>query len=123
MVDMVAFGPDKVTVAAWVPVLRSALRDETRLTLQERATIVAPTRAGVPWLGFRVWGSTIRLDAARSRRWRRRMRALLRAQRDGTLTPEDFQIRAQSANAWASSGNTLRYRISFFRRHVRPEQR
>ena len=123
MDDMLAFGPDKATVPSWIPMLRSALRDELGLTLKERATIVAPTRVGVPWLGFRVWANTIRLDAARSRRWRRRMLALLRSRRAGTISPEDFQIRAQSANAWAASANTLRFRSSFFRRHVRPEDR
>lgn len=118
--DRIAFGHDTAAVSRWVPVLRSTLRDGLGLALKERATIVAPTRIGVPWLGFRVWPGTIRLDAARARRWRRRMRTLLARRRAGKLTNEEFQIRAQSANAWASVADSLRFRRSFFRRHIRP---
>ncbi|MEM7202473.1 MAG: reverse transcriptase/maturase family protein [Planctomycetota bacterium] len=52
------------------------LRDELGLRLKERATVLAPVREGLPWLGWRVYRGTVRVqrDNLRRARWRLRHR-------------------------------------------------
>lgn len=109
MDDMVAFGPDKATVRGWLPELR-ARAGALGLMLKDEARRLAPVRVGVPMLGFRVWPGTVRLDAARARRFRRRMRRL-------DAAPEEHRARsAQSLVAWTAVGDTSAFRRSFFAR-------
>jgi hypothetical protein len=74
------------------------------------ATLVGPVHVGVPYLGFRIWPRLVRLDAARVRRLRRRLRTLARLRERHALDDDGAQRRAGSVLAWASHADTLQLR-------------
>ena len=87
------------------------LREQLCLELKPRATVLAPTRHGVTFLGWRIFPGTTRL--ARPARIRAR-RAIVRSYaqlRDGCITEEEFQRSAGSRLAHiAAGGDTLSLR-------------
>lgn len=110
MDDVLWFGPDKATVRGWAALANAWVSRELGLTLKPEATVVAPVHVGVPYLGFRIWPRLVRLDAARVRRLRRRLRTLARLCAAGMLDVDAAQRRAGSVIAWASHADTLQLR-------------
>ncbi len=110
MDDVLWFGPDKATVGGWAILADEWVTRTLGLTLKPEATIVAPVHVGVPYLGFRIWPRLVRLDAARVRRLRRRLRTLARLRARGALDDDGAQRRAGSVLAWASHADTLQLR-------------
>lgn len=110
MDDVLWFGPDKATVRGWATLADMWVTRDLGLTLKPEATIVAPVHVGVPYLGFRIWPHLVRLDAARVRRLRRRLRTLARLRGRNALDDDGAQRRAGSVLAWASHADTLQLR-------------
>jgi hypothetical protein len=83
MDDVVLLGPDRAAVRR--------LRDEAarfvacalHQEIKREGTRLGPVSIGVPFLGFRVWPALVRLDGARVRRFRRRVRGLARLAASG----------------------------------------
>ncbi len=76
MDDMVLFADRRIELAAAKDVVESYLADTLRLRLKHRATILAPTTEGLPFLGWLLFRGTVRLRPANLRRslWRLRLR-------------------------------------------------
>ena len=74
-----------------------------RMALRLRADACAIGRVadGVPFLGFRIWPGTVRLDRPRRLRLGRRLHRLLRAGRDGHLSAEALLPALEATIAWA----------------------
>jgi hypothetical protein len=115
--DFLLFGDDKATLWAW----RAAIVDRLaslRLTLHEERAQVYPVTAGIPWLGFRVFPTHIRLKRRNVKAFGRRLRAQRDAYRAGQITHD--QIRA-SLKAWiahAKHADTHRLRRALMRQVV-----
>lgn len=110
MDDVLVFGPDKATVRRWADAVGAWVPARLGLEVKTEATVVAPVRVGLPFLGFRVWPRLLRLDGARARRFRRRLRTLARLLAAGVLTEAQAQRRGGAVVAWAAHGDTLRFR-------------
>jgi len=116
MDDMILLGPDKASVRKQAASVDEYLAAVLRLEVKREASILAPVRVGVPFLGFRIWPRQIRLDAARARRFRRRFRALDAAAEEGRIDEEAQARSAASLAGWAAQADTLAFRRSFFER-------
>jgi len=73
MDDCLLLGASKPEAWAWEAAVRGFVEGVLGLALKSEATVVAPVSEGVPFLGFRIWPGTTRLDGARRRRFLRRM--------------------------------------------------
>jgi RNA-directed DNA polymerase len=112
--DFLLFADDKATLWRW----RSKIVDrlaEVRLTLHEERAQVFPVRAGIPWLGFRVFPTHRRLKRRNVKRFGRRLRALRDAYRAGEIGPEKVRESVRAWIAHAAHGDTYRLRRALFR--------
>ena len=108
MDDRLLFASNKHEVRQWADETAEFVHQQLGLCLRHAATVIAPVRVGIPFLGFRIWPRQVRLDAARVRRLRRRLRELER------VGPPEARARlAESLFAWAEQADTLRLRRSF----------
>lgn len=113
--DFLLFSDDKPTLHAWHSELRSFAAARLRLQLHERKCQVYPTRTGVPFLGFRHYGSHRRLRRASVVRFGRRLLDMQRAFAAGTTSREKIGERIQSWCAHAAHGSTYRLRNRMLR--------
>ncbi len=115
--DFLLFGDDKATLWAWRAAIVERLA-ALRLTLHEERAQVYPVSAGIPWLGFRVFPTYIRLKRRNVKAFGRRLRAQRDAYGAGQITHD--QIRA-SLKAWiahAQHADTYRLRQALMRQVV-----
>ena len=76
---------------------------------------VYPVKAGIPWLGFRVFPTHRRLLRRNVKAFARRLRAQRDAYQAGEMALDEIQQSVQAWIAHASHGNTYRLRQSLFR--------
>lgn len=94
MDDMLLFADHAQTLHRAADALGVVVREQLRQELKTRATRHDRVHAGVPYLGFRVFRQTVRLDGARARRLKRRLR--------GNTEPDSVR----SVLAWAHQADT-----------------
>lgn len=116
--DFLLFHDDKATLQGWLGELRSFAAVRLRLHLHDTKCQVFPTRTGVPFLGFRHFGSHRRLKRPGVVRFRRRLRALQQAYSEGTISHERASASVQSWCAHAAHGDTYRLRGQILRQAV-----
>ena len=106
MDDLLFVGADRATLKRVEHFAREALEGDLRLAVKDEATRRGPVKAGVPFLGLRLWPAWMRLDGARKRRLARRLRAV---ERDLRLDGDEVRagMRAASLVGWAASAAAL----------------
>lgn len=110
--DFALFGNNMAQLWEWKAALIERLA-RLRLRLHESSTQVAPTAAGIPWLGFVVYPTHLRVKARQVRHATRRLGALYGAWQDGCISFGEFDARVQG---WI---NHVRFADSWgLRRHV-----
>jgi RNA-directed DNA polymerase len=115
--DFLLFADDKATLWRW----RSEIADklaELRLTLHQERAQVYPVKAGIPWLGFRVFPTHRRLKRRNVKCFARRLRALRDAYRGGEIGLDKVQESVRAWIAHAAHGDTYRLRQALFRQVV-----
>lgn len=115
--DFLLFADDKPTLWRWRAEIVDFLQG-LRLTLHEDRAQVYPVKAGIPWLGFRVFTMHRRLLRRNVKAFARRLRAQRDAYQRGELTLEAVQ---RSLHAWiahASHADTYRLRRALLREVV-----
>ena len=112
MDDILVFGDDKAVLWEAAAGGRALLEDGLRLTVKRSATVVAPVRDGVQWLGFRVFPGIVRLDRVGAVRLARRVRASMRRADFSPLQEAAEVGRAGSAIGHAAHADTLAFRRS-----------
>jgi len=92
-------------VEGWATTALGALQ----LEVKSEATRRGPVHAGVPFLGFRLWPTLVRLDGMRKRRLARRLRAV---ERELAETGDDVRAAQRGASlvGWAMMADTQRLR-------------
>src|SRR5690606_13493348 len=85
--------------------IRSFVESDLRLSLKDKATIVAPVANGVPYLGFRIFPGSIRIQRANLVRLRRKIATRERDFARGKITEEELLRSMNSMIAHASHGN------------------
>ena len=111
--DFALFSNSKAELWAWKAAVVERLAS-LRLTLHERATQVAPTAAGTPWLGFVVYPDHTLLKARKVRHATRRLGAQYEAMRAGTISFAEFDATVQGwinhvrqADSWGLRNHVL----------------
>lgn len=120
--DFLLFGDDKATLHQWHAELRAYAAERLRLHIHTEKTQVYPTRTGVPFLGFRHFGTHRRLKRDNVVRFRRRLRAMQADYAAGKACANNIGVRVQCWCAHASHGNTYRVRHQILRQAVFPKQ-
>lgn len=110
MDDILVFGASKEQVTGIAESLADAMARDLNQREKLSARRIAPTSAGVPCLGFRIWPHLVRFDGPRRRRFLRHSRAIEHAREAGWLGDADAAVRGAALVAWARFGNTLRFR-------------
>lgn len=118
MDDVLLLGPDRATMRGWREDVRRFVSQRLGLTVKESATRLIPVEIGVPFLGFRVWERQIRLDGARVRRLRRRLRTLDRAVAERRIDEHAAAKHAGPVLAWARHANAERLCASYYARRL-----
>ncbi len=93
------------------------LADRLRLQLKARATILAPTSEGLPFLGWRVYRGTTRLRPANLRRTRMRLRHRLWQYEMGLIDESRVAASVRSVFEHLRHGSTLSLRRGW-RQHL-----
>lgn len=119
--DFLLFAHDRATLHSWLAELRIFCARRLRLHLHDHKCQVYPTRSGVPFLGFRHFGTHRRLKRPNVIRFRRRLRAMQRAYARGQISYETVGVRIQSWCAHAAHGNTYRLRNRLLRSALFPK--
>jgi len=114
MDDFVLFGASAAELHRHRGEVAAFLRERLGLQLKEAATFVAPTRCGLPFLGFAVFPGTVRLRPERRRRTRRRVVAREREWSSGEITAAELARSVQSSLAHAAHAATLGLRRRWF---------
>jgi RNA-directed DNA polymerase len=118
--DFLLFHDDKPTLHRWMGDLRDFAASRLRLLLHPAKCQVFPTRTGVPFLGFRHFGTHRRLKRPSVVRFRRRLWSLQQAYADGRISREKAGESIQSWCAHAAHGNTYRLRNQILRQAIFP---
>jgi RNA-directed DNA polymerase len=110
--DFLLFGDDKRALAAWLPRIRRFLAG-FRLSLHPRKCVVLPVRAGVPFLGWRVFPDHRLLRRSTGVRFQRRLKELTSEAAAGTIRLEDVKASIASWIGHLKHGDTwgLRRRL------------
>lgn len=114
MDDIVVLNASRGALLEMKAAIHEFVVERLLLEVKEEATQVNRCLNGVPFLGFRIWPSQIRLDGARKRRFKRRVALLNRLLRDGGMSEEEYSSRISSVSAWAQQANTQGLRVSSF---------
>jgi retron-type reverse transcriptase len=91
--------------------------ERLRLVLHADKSVIFPTRQGIPFLGFRVFGTHRLLAKANVTRFRRRLRRMQHDFAQGTVTLESLRPRILSWIGHARQADTYRLRAALFREH------
>jgi hypothetical protein len=110
MDDILVFGTSKAQVTGTAEALADTMACDLGQREKVSARRIAPTSAGAPCLGFRIWPDLVRFDGPRRRRFVRHSRALDHAREAGWLEEADAAARGAALVAWARFGDTLRFR-------------
>lgn len=116
--DFLLFADEKSTLHQWHAELRAYVAEQLRLHLHTEKTQVYPTRTGVPFLGFRHFGTHRRLKRENVVRFRRRLRSMQADYAAGRASATDIGVRILCWCAHAAHGNTRRVRTQILRQVV-----
>lgn len=72
--DFIVLMPDKKALHLFLGEIRKFLAAKLALQLKEKVVRIAPVTEGVPYLSFRIFPETIRLQRVNLVRWRKKMR-------------------------------------------------
>jgi hypothetical protein len=105
MDDFVLFAGDKAALAGWHRDLAGFLEKRLGLRIKERATILAPARQGLPFLGWRLYRGTVRLRPENLRRTRARLARRAWEHRTGRI--DDARLAASVASVMEHLGRSV----------------
>ncbi len=111
MDDFLLFSNDKKQLWQWKGMIEENL-NHLRLSMHKRSSTVYPVNTGIPFLGFRVYPTHIRLKRRNGVAFSNRLKKNYQAYQSGQLTREMLDARIQGWVAHASHGNTWSLRKS-----------
>jgi len=119
MDDQLFFAEDKNVLWRALHAISDFAEQRLRLQLKTKATILAPVTEGIPWLGFRVFPGTVRLNHDSKVRFFRRLSASIGAAAESPWDEGDQVARAASLCGHVTHANSRALRRSVIRRHLR----
>ena len=115
MDDFVLFSNDKNQLKKAHTKVIYFLRDAVKLTLKDKATILAPSQRGLPFLGWTLTPGLRRLRQENLRRIRRRIKERRWHYKLGLISEEQFADVERSLFEHLKSGNTYQLRLRMIR--------
>lgn len=103
--DFLLFADQKTILWQWKKAIVEFLA-RLRLTLHARESTVYPVIAGIPFLGFRVYPTHLRLKRRNAQAFARRLQALQCSWRAGQITQSEITVRVKGWVAHAAHGST-----------------
>jgi RNA-directed DNA polymerase len=116
MDDHLFFAQGKETLKSIHTAVKGFMEKQLVLELKDSATIMSPVSSGVPYLGFRIWPRTIRLDAYRARRFRALIRRRTKEWQGYEIDEAAWTRSVTSLCGWIEQAGTREYVKSFFER-------
>ena len=114
MDDFLIFSIHKKQLKQWLLLLNKMVSEELKLELKKELQHWFPVTQGIPFLGFRIFPGTIRLQRKTIVRFRKNIRKKETQYIDGKITENQLAASVQSMIAHISWGNTLQMRQQFF---------
>ncbi len=114
MDDFVLFAPRKELLHSYLGSLRGYLSEKLKLELKEKVTKIAPVSEGVPFLGFRIYPSLIRVQRVNLIRYRKKIRQKEWDYESGKLVEAKLIESVNSLIAHISHASTLSLRRKEF---------
>lgn len=118
MDDFVLFAADKPALWRWREEISEFLDRKLGLLLNDRASFVAPVSEGIPFLGFRVFPGTFRLQARKRRRLVKRTRNLERCFENGYGDERSLAASVQSMIASTHQKGTQAFRRAWVKQRI-----
>lgn len=112
--DFVLFAEDKARLTDALGEVRGYLERTLGIGLKDRATVLAPARRGLPFLGWRIYRGLVRIRPENLRRVKRRFRRRLWEHRIGILDEDRLADAHRAIAGQLRSGNTLELRRRYF---------
>lgn len=119
MDDSIALSNDKRQLLSVLEEVRNFLTEKLQLNLKEKAIQIAPVTEGIPFLGFRIFPSMVRLQRNNLVRWRRKLRKKHEHLKMGFISEEKFISSVQSMIAHITHSNSLTLRRKELERFYR----
>lgn len=117
MDDFLLFGPDKIKLRDQYHRINTFVSSKLLLSIKEEATVLGPVWQGIPFLGFRIYPSLIRIRPENKKRFTRKVRKRVHQYQHGHIDSEQFKQSIASMVAHYSHGDTLQLRKNIFHRH------
>jgi hypothetical protein len=114
MDDFILFGDEKVDLHSLHFSIRNFLHDELELELKEKATMLAPVREGIPFLGFRIFPKLIRLKQENKKRALNTLKSRTRAFKARKIGEEEYSRSLMSTTEHLKIANTYNFRKDVF---------
>jgi RNA-directed DNA polymerase len=114
MDDFIVFADEKDKLNDLLKVIGEFLRNKLDLELKEEVTRIAPATEGVPFLGFNIYSSLIRIQRKNLIRVRRKIKERKNQFIKGIISEESFISSMHSMISHLSYGNTVNLRRKEF---------
>lgn len=90
------------------------LREDLKLALKKKATVLAPCTEGLPFLGFRIYPGLIRIKYQNKKRLLRKLRSSVEEYREGTIPEEKYEQSLRSITEHLKIADTYQLRRNIF---------
>jgi RNA-directed DNA polymerase len=112
MDDFLLFSDEKSGLKEAEKEIRCFLRCRLRLSMKERARVLAPVLEGVPFLGFRLFPGVIRIQRQLLKRWRKKLKGRFKEFEKFRIQESEFLCSVTSLMGFMNHANSLRLRQS-----------
>lgn len=114
MDDFLLFSDNKQELKKFHDRINHFVEEKLKIKLKHRVTRIAPISEGVPFLGFRIFESLVRLKRENLVRLRKKVRVKQKLYEEGKITEQELDASVRSMISFVSHGNTLNLRRSIF---------
>lgn len=114
MDDFILFGRDKPGLHVLKAEISGFLHDRLKLQLKERATVISPCYAGLPFLGFHIFPGLIRVKSENKRRMSRKLETRGREFNRGIIDENKYAQSLRSISEHLKTANTHHFRRRIF---------
>jgi hypothetical protein len=116
MDDFILFCDEKADLHSLHISIMNFLHDELELKLKGTATMLAPVREGLPFLGFRIFPNLIRLKSENKKRAFNTLKSRTRAFKAREISEEEYSRSLMSITEHLKIANTYNLRKDVFDR-------
>ncbi len=114
MDDFIIFGEEKTLIKEQIYLIRDFLSKTLSLSLKEESLILAPVSQGIPFLGFSIFPSLIRLEGKKWAKFKRKIRAMEKEYMKGNIDELFLSRSISSRTGYLIHSSTLHGRRNFF---------